>query len=290
MHLTQQALSRQIKELEDELGLQLFERTTRRVALTPAGEEFYEQTKVVIAQFDDAVALARRTTRALSGHLRLGFCAGAALELTAPILAAFKETSPEVELEMREFPANDPSAGLASGVVDVAFIRLPQATPRIETEELFVDPVVAAMADSHPLASRTSLTASELLDEHLTLSDTNDEDYKAFWSLADIRTADTPLRTRPVTSVTEEAALVVAGAAVAVTSSAVEFYAPTPGTRYLLLDDWPGSRVVVAWHVGERSPLVARFVDAACSVRDAQTELVERMENRKPRNRDLSTF
>lgn len=290
MYLTQQALSRQIKELEDELGLQLFERTTRRVALTPAGEAFYEQTKMVIAQFDDAVALARRTKRALSGRLRLGFCPGAALELTAYILDAFREASPEVEIEMREFPANDPSAGLASGVVDVAFIRLPQGTQRIETEDLFVDPVVAMLTDRHPLASRGSLSADDLLGEQLTLSDTTDEEYKAFWSLAGARTADTPLKHRPVSSVTEEAALVVAGAAVSVTSSAVEFYAPMPGARYVRLDDWPGSRVVVGWHAGERSPLVARFVDAACSVRDAQTDLIARMENREPRNREVPTF
>ena len=110
--MTQQALSRQIKELEDELGVQLFERTTRRVTLTPAGQTFYEGAASVVGQFDEAVAVVRRTDRALSGRLRLGFCPGAALELTSPILRAYQESFPDVEIDMREFPLSDPSAGL----------------------------------------------------------------------------------------------------------------------------------------------------------------------------------
>lgn len=278
--LTQQALSRQIKELEDELGVQLFDRTTRRVSLTVAGEVFYEAAKGVIASFDDAVAAARRTTRALSGKLRLGFIPGAALELTPLIIAAFQEAHPEVEVEMREFPANDPSAGLVTGVTDVAFIRLPQATMRIETETMFLDPVIAMVAAAHPLAARSSVRVAELVQETLSVSDTPDEVYKAFWSLAAARDASTAGRLLPVVSVTEEASLVANGAAVAVTSSAAQSYVTLPGVRHVPIEDWPPSTVTVAWHEGERSPLVARFVRTACDVRDSQTDLVRLLEQR----------
>ncbi|BBH16172.1 LysR family transcriptional regulator [Nocardioides baekrokdamisoli] len=277
--LTQQALSRQIKELEDELGVQLFDRTTRRVSLTVAGEVFYEASKGVIASFDDAVAAARRTTRALSGKLRLGFIPAAALELTPLIIAAFQEAHPEVEVEMREFPAIDPSAGLITGATDVAFIRLPQATPRIETETMFLDPVIAMVAAGHPLAARTSVPVAELVRETLTLSDTPDEVYKAFWSLAAARDA-TAGRLLPVVSVTEEASLVANGAAVAVTSSAAQSFVTLPGVRHVPIEDWPPSEVVVAWHEGERSALVASFVRTACEVRDAQPDLVRLLERR----------
>ena len=219
MFLTQQALSRQIKELEDELGVRLFERTTRKVALTPAGEAFLEAVRDVLGRLDDAVAAARRTSRVLTGRLRLGFIPGAALELTGPIMAAYREAFPDVEVEMREFPANDPSAGLASGVTDVAFIRLPQGTQRIETETLFTDPVVAMVAEDHPLAARTSVSARDLIAHPLTLSDTTDEVYRAFWGLYDAR--DRPGRFVAVSSVTEETSLVAAGAAIGVTGAAV---------------------------------------------------------------------
>ncbi|MFD1249880.1 LysR family transcriptional regulator [Nocardioides ginsengisoli] len=276
--LTQQALSRQIKELEDELGVRLFERTTRKVALTPAGEAFAEAVREVLGRLDDAVAAARRTSRVLTGRLRLGFIPGAALELTGPIMAAYREAFPDVEVEMREFPANDPSAGLASGVTDVAFIRLPQGTQRIETEELFVDPVVAMVAESHPLAARTSVSARDLIDHPLTLSDTTDEVYRAFWGLYAAR--DQPGRFVAVSSVTEETSLVAAGAAIGVTGAAVIAYAPSPGIRFLPIEDWPGSTVALGWHVGERSPVVARFVDTVLAVRDRERGIVERIEQR----------
>ncbi|TCJ31039.1 LysR family transcriptional regulator [Nocardioides jejuensis] len=277
--LTQQALSRQIRELEEELGVALFERTTRRVALTPAGEAFREATAQLLTGLDDAVEAARRTDRAMSGRLRIGFCPGAALELTTPILGDFRSAFPDVELDLREFPANDPSAGLATGVSDVAFIRLPQGTAAIETEDLFIDPCIAAVSAGHPLADRTTVTVADLLDEPLTLSDTADEVYKAFWSLRDARTSPPP-KLHPVSSVTEEVALVATGMAISVTSSAVQSFTPMPGVRYLPIEDWPGSRVALGWHAGERSRIVAHFVDTVCAVRDRETELVQTLERR----------
>lgn len=279
--LTQQALSRQIKELEDELGVQLFDRTTRKVSLTVAGEVFHDAAKGVLAAFDDGVAAARRTTRALSGTVRLGFIPAAALELTPLIVAAFQQAHPDVEIEMREFPASDPSAGLASGVTDVAFLRLPQATTRIETETMFLDPVIAMVSASHPLASRTSVRVADLVRETLTLSDTTDEVYKAFWSLAAARDPNSDAgRILPVVSVTEEASLVANGAAVAVTSSAAQSYVTLPGVKHLRIEDWPPSTVALAWHEGERSPVVGRFVSIACAVRDREADLIRSLERR----------
>jgi DNA-binding transcriptional LysR family regulator len=278
--LTQQALSRQVKELEEELGVRLFERTTRRVELTPAGRAFHAAVRDVLSSFDDAVELARRTSRALSGRLRLGFCPGAALELTAPILEAFRAACPDVEVEMREFPANDPSAGLASGVTAVAFIRLPQGTARIETERLYVDPVIAVVAQNHPLARRSSVVAADLVGERLTLSDTADDTYCDFWSLAAARDGRPGDFVR-VSSVTEEMAIVAAGSAVCVTSSAAGAFTPMPGVRYLPIDDWPGSVVALGWHRGERSAIVARFVETVCTVRDREAALVASLEERR---------
>ncbi|MFB9767143.1 hypothetical protein ACFFOS_22385, partial [Nocardioides kongjuensis] len=74
--------------------------------------------------------------------------------------------------------------------------------------------------------------------------------------------------------------LVSAGAAIGVTGAAVMTYAPLPGVRFLPVEDWPGSQVAVAWHVGERSAAVARFVDTVCAVRDREREVVERIEAR----------
>ncbi|TCJ30636.1 LysR family transcriptional regulator [Nocardioides jejuensis] len=279
--LTQQGLSRQIKELEEELGVRLFERTTRTVTLTAAGAAFVEVARRIVDDLDVSVADVRRADRALTGRIRLGFCAGAALELTGPILSSFRETYPEVTVDMREFPQTDPSAGLASGVTDIAIIRLPQGTAKIETEPLFVDPVIAAVADSHPLSAQSSATVAELLEWPLTLSGTSDDVYRAFWGLVAARPPGVPGQFVPFSSVTEELALVAAGSAIAITSAAVPTYAPMKGVRYVEVTDWPGSIVALAWHTGERSPAVTRFVDNACRVRDDHVDLVQHIENRR---------
>lgn len=280
VHLAQQALSRQIKELEDEVGAKLLERTTRKVALTPAGEVFLQGARTALAVLDDAASAARRAARELAGTLRLGYVPGAALELTPLILTEFRERHPDVVVEMQEFPVNDSSAGLSSGATDVAFVRLPKGIANIATEVLFVDPVVAMVPSAHHLAGRVSVSARDLVYDPITNGDTLDEAYRAFWCLDAARDESTRARVVPINSITEEAQLVAAGAAIAVTSAVVMHYMPMPGVQFLAIDDWPGSAIAVGWHLDERSPVVAHFLDVARSVRDRESELVHTMENR----------
>ncbi|MFL0180614.1 LysR substrate-binding domain-containing protein [Mycobacterium sp. SMC-15] len=278
--LAQQALSRQIKELEDELGVKLFERTTRNVALTPAGEVFLEGARTVLAALDGVAAAAQQAARGVVGTLRLGYVPGAALELTAPILAEFRERHPEVTIEMREFQVSDPSAGLASRATDVAFLRLPQSTPNISTEILAVDPVVAMVSTSHRHARRKSVSVRDLLDDPITQSSSVDQAHHAFWSLAAARTAATKVHVVRSDSITEEAQVVAAGAAIAITGAAAAHFMPLSGVRFLPIDDWPGSAIAVGWTDGEPSPLVSRFVDVACLVRDRERDIVHGIEHR----------
>lgn len=280
VHLAQQALSRQIKELESLVGAKLLDRTTRKVTLTPAGEAFLEGARAALTALEDAAAAARRAARGLAGTLRLGYVPGAALELTPFILAEFAERHPDVVVEMQEFPVHDSSAGLASGATDLAFVRLPKGIPNIETEVLFVDPVVAMVPSSHHLVGRGSVSARELVADPITNGDTLDEAYRAFWCLDAARDGSTKARLIPINSITEEAQLVAAGAAIAVTSTVVMHYMPMPGVEFLAIEDWPGSAIALAWHRGERSPLVAQFLDVALAVRDRESELVHTMEHR----------
>jgi len=281
VYLAQQALSRQIKDLEDELGLKLFERTTRNVTLTPAGEVFLDGARAVIAALDSAAAAAEQAARGVVGTLRLGYVPGAALELTAPIIAEFRERHPDVTVEMREFPVSDPSAGLASRVADVAFLRLPQNTPNIKTEILAVDPVVAMVATSHRHADRSSVSVRDLIDDPITQSSSVDAAHHAFWSLAAARADAAKVQVVRTDSITEEAQVVASGAAIAVTSAAAAHFMPATGVRFLPIDDWPGSAIAVGWIDDEPAPLVARFVDVACAVRDNEPDLVRSIEHRR---------
>lgn len=280
LYLTQQALSREIRELEEWVGAKLLNRTTRKVTLTEAGHIFLTGARAVLAALDSAVAETARADRGLSGTLRLGYIPGAALELTALIVDEFRNRYPDVEVAMREFPVGDPSAGLASGASDVALLRLPVSTPNIETELLFVDPVVVMVSTTHRHAARSSVSVHDLIDDPITSADTDDEAHRAFWCLEAVRDKKTPTRRVLIGSITEEAQLVAAGMAVAVVSSAVTQYLLAPGVRCLPIDDWPGSVAAVGWPSDEPTPLVTRFVEVTCAVRDREVGVVREIESR----------
>ncbi|MCL2536431.1 MAG: LysR substrate-binding domain-containing protein, partial [Nocardiaceae bacterium] len=276
LHLAQQALSRQIKGLEDEVGAPLFERTTRHVALTPAGRTFLAGARAALSAFDDAVYDAQREARELSGTLRLGYITGAALELTPYILATFRERHPSVTIEMHESPAADPSAGLRDGASDVAFIRMPQCHNGIHTQRLFDDPVVAMLSAQHRCARQTAVSVSDILADPITISATDDEIYRAFWRLDAART--TPPDEVPIASVTEEIQVVATGAGVSVTSAALTRYMAMPTLRCLPIVDWPASEVVVGWRTREDSELVQQFVQAARDACDAHPDVIQGIE------------
>ena len=131
LFVAQQALSKQIHELEELVGTPLFERTSRKVSLTPAGEAFLAQARTVLAALDAGVQDALRARGVEVVTVTVGFGLGAALELTAPILAEFHEQRPESQLELREFPFTEPACGLTDGSTDVALVRLPVNNPDI---------------------------------------------------------------------------------------------------------------------------------------------------------------
>lgn len=278
LFIAQQALSRQIRDLEQEVGAQLFVRTTREVTLTPAGEAYLAGVRDALAVLDAAAASAARLDRTLSGTLHLGYIAGAALELTEPILRAFAAEFPEVEVEMQEFASTDTSAGLATGASDVALVRLPLGLDAIESEPLFTEPLVVMVGPAHRLSARRSVSASELLDEPITVSDTPDETYRAFWRL-DAARGDQPAPVVPISSVTEEWQIVASGRAIAVTGASLARYLPLSTVSCVPITDWPGSTVAAAWRSGEGSALVAQFVRVAASVRDAEPDLIGSIEH-----------
>ncbi|HSV38122.1 MAG TPA: LysR substrate-binding domain-containing protein [Nocardioidaceae bacterium] len=278
LFLAQQALSRQIRELEEELGTPLFIRSTRKVELTAAGAVFLAGARAAVEALDSAVAMTVRTGRAVSGTLRLGFCPGAALELTEPILTEFRTRYPEVTVEMREVPLMDPTAGVGAGESDLGFVRAPMATDGLETESLFSEPLVVAVSLRHRLAELPVVTVADVLSDPITLSQTEDKTYRAFWSLQEFRGGAQPVivETR---SVTEEVQLVSTGGAVAVTAAAALRYVPHPSIRFIPIADAPRSTVALAWRADAALPLVARFREVALAVRDRERELVAQLED-----------
>ena len=279
LFVAQQSLSRQIRELEDDLGAVLFDRTRRSVALTAAGAAFLVRVRLALQEIEAGVDEIRTMGAGQSGRLRIGFGMGAALELTPLILEEFARTTPDAQVEMQEYPLPDQTAGLAEGWADVAFVRPPLAESDIAWEPLFIEPRVLTTSARHPLASRRTVSVADLLDIPLALGRSQDQAYRDFWSLAEYRTGEDPVLLHPTSTNTEELELVAAGYACTINPAAVLRYLPHPSVRYVPIRDVTGSTVAVAWRTDRLSPLVMAFRAVAKRVKDVETDTVRWIED-----------
>lgn len=278
LFVAQQALSRQIRDLEQRLDVRLLDRTTRRVALTPAGAAFLDAARTALDALDAGVERAGRLARGETGTLKLGFQPGAALELTAPILDGFRASHPDVALELREFGFEEPSAGLVSGWADVALTRPPFSGDDLVLEPLVREPMLVAVARTHRLAARESVTVHDLLGEPIVVGRTADEAWQAHWTLDRYRAGGRAPISMQTSSHTEEIDVVAAGIGIMVTPAAASRFTPHPGIAYVPISDLPPSVLVLGWRAGEDGPLVRSFLAVAREVRDEHRDLVATIE------------
>ncbi|TQM10907.1 LysR substrate-binding domain-containing protein [Pseudonocardia kunmingensis] len=162
LHISQSPLSQQIRLLERDLGVELFERSTRSVQLTAAGRAFLEPAREVLASASVARRAARASGRGEVGRVSLGF-AGASSAVTLPLLTrAVAAELPGVEMALHgpHYSAETVSR-IAEGVLDLGFATVPSSRG-LNTRLVRRDPLMLAVADVHPLAARRSVALEEL--------------------------------------------------------------------------------------------------------------------------------
>jgi DNA-binding transcriptional LysR family regulator len=262
LHLTQQALSGQIRQLEQRVGTRLVERDSRRVALTPAGEELSRQARPLLAGAQHAVASARAAGGEQT-NLTVGYIAPVTRRMTAPAIRRFEELRPDVALTIHFANFLDSSGGLREGSADVAILYGEFDREGIELHPLFSEPRGVALPSDHPLAAQGDpLELAQIIEEPIVYAPAPDRTWVDFWTAA--RHRRTPARVgATVTSLDGIIEAVAAGLGIAVTlapavealgSSAVVFRSVN-GLEPL--DFW------VACRQPDERPAVRDFVQAA---------------------------
>ena len=150
--MAQPPLSQQIRRLEELLGATLLHRTSRRVTLTDAGAVLLEACDRVFQALDGALDATRRASEGETGRIAVAFASSVMFQTLPSLLRAFRDQYPEVVLELRELPTGLQLAALQAGELDVGFVREPPVTPGVELETVMREPLVVAMARTHPLA------------------------------------------------------------------------------------------------------------------------------------------
>jgi DNA-binding transcriptional LysR family regulator len=169
LHMAQPPLSVAIRKLERELGTELLARTTREVRLTDAGVMFLAGAKRVLDELEHTIRATRRAAAGELGRLRLAFSPATRYE-TLPVLGrAFRASRPDVDLLTEEMWNVNIIPALRSGAVNAALCTCPQRSDEIVSETVRSEPIVALVAEHHPLAGRTELGLAELADDTFML-------------------------------------------------------------------------------------------------------------------------
>jgi len=172
VNVTQAAISMQIRQLEDEVGLQLFTRTPRRVILTEAGEYLLERARKILREHDSALAEIAEVAGAEFGRLRIGTASGTfAMNQLPTILQSLKARFPNSELTVTSGTSQRLVDRMMHGEIDTAFISLPVENTNVTTESLFSDEIVAIANPHHPLANEKYISAATLAGENLILGE-----------------------------------------------------------------------------------------------------------------------
>jgi len=165
LHMAQPPLSRQIQLLEGELGFALFERSRRRVELTPAGSALLHGARHVFDTLDAAIHDARNASEGESGRLVVGYPSSLTYSGLTELLRAFRNRFPAVAIALRELPPGEQIDALKTGNLDVGFVRSSLDDPSLVSERVRSEALMVVLPDDHSLCSRRVIPLSALAHE-----------------------------------------------------------------------------------------------------------------------------
>src|SRR5258706_112600 len=185
LRVAQPALSRQVQDLEDEIGVDLLRRSPRGVTLTAEGKLFLDEVRELLKRADESVEKVRALARGEYGELHVGYAPSPTVEILPPALAAFQKAVPRVKVLLHDLSSDELIAGLQNATLELAVMVEPFAeqTAGIEFELLRTYPLCVAMAATHPFARLKSITLEKLPAEPLV--GLRRKDYSEYYRILD---------------------------------------------------------------------------------------------------------
>jgi DNA-binding transcriptional LysR family regulator len=169
LHIAQPPLSKQIQDLEAELGFELFNRTKRSVALTPAGQAFSIEVNQIFQQLDRAIDIGRKTSRGELGQISIGFVGSATYNILPVMLQKFRDRYPNVRIELHELTTDRQLIWLREGRIDIGLIRPPIIDKNLGSQVIFKESLVVALPTNHQLATLETIDLRTLATESFIL-------------------------------------------------------------------------------------------------------------------------
>ena len=275
LHIAQQALSTQVRQLEERVGEQLLERTTRKVELTPAGRALLDHARIVLGGADRAVAAARAAGEERQS-LTVGLVVPADHEPLRPALTLFAERRPDVDVQVHFGEVTDPTGGVKDGHADVSVVVGAFDRTGLETAHLWTDPRGVAVSADHPLAAKDEITIAELIDQPTFDFPVEDPVFRDYWMAINHRGGRPPKIVARFKSLDGLLAAVQGGLGVnLIRERIVDTLGPRSGVVYRPVAGLEPAEVALCWLEGNRSELVSDFVASACDAMNRDTDLMQ---------------
>ena len=266
LHVSQPGLSRQIRDLEDEIGVSLFERSAKSLRLTEAGKTFLTEARAVLQRAEEAVKKARAVAGGISGEIHVGYAPSLTVQILPAMLRAFQGGSPHVRVTLHDLSSEEMLAQLGTGKLQVALTVRPPAKmlSGLAFVELARYAMVVAVAPGHPLAKLKAITLRQAAPEPLI--GLNRKDYPEY--LVETKKLFATVGLKPNFAEEHEGgsgiiAAVEAGRGIALVPSSL---ACIVGTRVKLIPLKPALPPILVgavWPKEKESALVKRFVATA---------------------------
>jgi LysR family transcriptional regulator, benzoate and cis,cis-muconate-responsive activator of ben and cat genes len=267
LHLSQPALSTQIRLLEEELGALLLLRNRRKVSLTVAGESLLRDAESLLQQAEEARLRVQRLSLGDLGHLRIGFVASATSTLVPAVAVTFRKRYPGVTISLKNLPTTQQIEALRNGTLDAGFIRMPLKEPGLTITLLTREPFAIVLPKEHPLTRKADLQLRDLVREpFVAYGERWAPSFYQRWTSLCRNAGFTPNITQETGEMETAIALVAAGLGVAILPEGITRRHRSVVAVFALKDEQIQSEIGIAVLSASQTPLLKRLVAIAKQV------------------------